>query len=233
MITPGKLLLTIPLLALAASQVQSAVLLTSPGGVANESTVVISSVGAIVRNGASSDTVYFRYTVTNPASGGLVAENSFAAFELQNGGSSTVGVGNNWGAWAYSVFGNTGDADLNSANREPGLVFQYIRNTDVTTIAFSVAYNPSGADTITLWLDPDFGTTAAAQIANRTTTFTGDFSFTSLQLREGGAGNGWSFGDIQVATTPVEIGFVPEPSGAAFLLTAAFAMSRRRRTNAQ
>ena len=194
---------------------QAAVLLTHSGGLVSESTLVVSSVGNIVRDSTSSGPVYFRFTVTNPASGGLVAENSFAAFELLNGGGSgTAGIGNNWNAWAYSAFGNMGDADLNSADHDTGVPYQTIKGTDMVTIAFSVDYNPSGNDVLTIWLNPDFGSPLAAQTPNRTTTFNGDFSFTSLQLREGGAGNGWNFSGIQVATTPTEIGFVPEPSSA-------------------
>jgi hypothetical protein len=215
-----------------ASSSQAAVLLNHSGGLVSESTLVVAAPGTIVRDTTSSGTVYFRFTVTNPASGGLVAENSFAAFELvPAGGGSAVGVGNNWGAWAYSVFGNTGDTDLNSSTPDSGVVYQTIRSTDVTTIAFSLAYNPAGNDTLTIWLDPNFGVTPGAQTSNRTTVFNADFSFTSLQLREGGAGNGWNFGNIQVATTPEEIGFAPVPEPSSFLLggLSLIGLLRRRR----
>jgi hypothetical protein len=137
--------------------------------------------------------------------------------------------GNNWNAWAYSVFGNTGDSDLKSSNPDPSVVYQTIRSTDTTTIAFSVNYNPGGNDTLTVWLNPDFMLAPDAQSSNRTTVFNADFSFTSLQLREGGAGNGWNFGTIQVATTPTEIGFVPEPSSALLGGLGLLALLRRRR----
>lgn len=211
----------------------AAVLLTHAGGLVSESTLVVSTVGSIVMNDTSSGTVYFCFTVTNPASGGLAGENSFAAFELQNGGSSTVGVGNNWNAWAYSVFGNTGEFDLKSSTPEPAAVYQLIRPTDTTTIALAVDYTPSGNDTLTIWLNPDFGLTPGAQTSNRTTVFTGDFSFTSLQLREGGAGDGWNFSNIQVAATPSEIGFVPEPSSALLSGFGLLALLRRRRGQSQ
>jgi len=208
----------------------AAVLLTHSGGLVSESTLVVSSVGNIVRNDTSSGPVFFRYTVTNPASGGTVAENSFAAFELLNGGGSgTAGIGNNWTAWAYSVFGNMGNLDLNSANADPGQPYQLIRGTDVMTLAFSVNYNAGAADTLTVWLNPDFNTLPGAQSPNLTTTFSGDFPFTSLQLREGGAGNGWNFGNIQVATTAAEIGFIPEPSSLALGLAGLLGLLRRRR----
>ncbi len=227
--TASSLIAATLLLGTSSVSSQAAVLLNHGGGLVSESTLVISSVGNIVRNDTSSGPVFFRYTVTNPASGGLVAENSFAAFELQNGGSSTAGIGNNWGAWAYSVFGNTGDLDLNSANREPGQSYQLIRSSDIVTLAFSVNYNAGAADTLTVWLNPDFNALPGAQSPNLTTTFSGDFSFTSLQLREGGAGNGWNFGNIQVATTAAEIGFIPEPSSLALGLAGLLGLLRRRR----
>jgi hypothetical protein len=216
----------------AATPTDAAVLLTHSGGLVSESALVVAAPGTIVRDNTSSGTVYFRFTVTNPASGGLTAENSFAAFELvPTGGGSAVGVGNNWGAWAYSVFGNTGDADLNSATPESGVPYQLIRLTDVTTIAFSVTYNPGGNDTLTAWLNPNFGATPGAQTSNLTTLFSADFSFSSIQLREGGAGNGWNFGNIQVATTPEEIGFAPVPEPSSLLLggLGLIALRRRRR----
>jgi hypothetical protein len=87
---------------------QAAVLLTHSGGLVSESTLVVSTVGGVVRNTSSSGAVYFRFTVVNPGSGGYAGENSFAAFELQNGGSSTVGIGNNQGVWLEELMGRGG-----------------------------------------------------------------------------------------------------------------------------
>jgi hypothetical protein len=146
--------------------------------------------------------------------------------------SGTIGVGNHWGAWAYSIVGlNAGlDADLNSATPESGVPFQLVRNADTTTIALSVAFNPAGNDTITVWLNPDFATEAGMQTADRTTTHSGNFSFNTISLRVGGTpAAGWDFSNIQVATTPQEIGFVPEPSAALLGGLGLFALMRRRR----
>jgi hypothetical protein len=128
------------------------------------------------------------------------------------------------------VFGITGDADLKSSTPDSGsVIYQTIKTTDLTTIVFSIAYNPAGNDTLTVWLNPDFGVEAGSQTANRTTTFTGNFSFDNIRLREGGAGNGWNFSNISVATTPTEIGFVPEPSAVLLGGIGLLCLLRRRR----
>src|ERR1041385_6127993 len=83
--------------------------------------------GLIKRDDSSSDTLYFKFHV-DPLSDAS-AEEYFAGFELYEGDSERLGVGNALKAWAYSAFvaedetARPGKAasyfDLRSSNPEP------------------------------------------------------------------------------------------------------------------
>src|ERR1019366_8879127 len=71
----------------------------------------------------------------------------------------------------------------------------------------------------TVLLNPDLarGATEASQPENLTTTFRANASFDGIHLRHGGGGGGWTFSDIEIATSFddfVPLGFT-EPGGAA------------------
>ena len=184
------------------------------------------------RDNAAADTLYFRYFLGSPASNNS-NENYFAAMQLFEAGAERLGVGNAWGAWAYSAFGVTGgDRDLNSATPEPGQSYQLVRGTDNTLIVFRIDYVPGGDDNVTVWLNPNLSLTEAAQPAALRTTFAANASFNELRLREGGGGAGWTFSNMAVATNGTDPGFfaVPEPAGASLAgLAGGFLLLRRRR----
>src|SRR6266850_4808529 len=70
--------------------------------------------GALKRDDSSSDTLYFRFHV-DPLSDASTEE-YFAAFELYEGDSERLGVGNALKAWAYSAFVGTKETgNLNKA----------------------------------------------------------------------------------------------------------------------
>jgi|688.fasta_scaffold391742_2 MYXO-CTERM domain-containing protein len=214
------------LLALCILPCQAAVLFSDVGEVVASSNVTIDN--TLSRNDSSTDTLYFRYTVFQPASN-TSNENYFAALQLHEGGDERVGVGNAWGAHAYSAFGTTvGDVDLNSANPEAGEDYQLVRSADITTIVFRIDYVASGVDNITVWLNPDFGLAENAQPSALTTTFTANATFNNLRLRHGNSGS-WDFRDISVSDTPASIGFIPEPSAAMLGGLGLLALFRRRR----
>jgi hypothetical protein len=155
------------------------------------------------RDDTATDTVYFRYTVTNPASN-RNNENYFAGLNLYEGTTGRLGVGNNWNAWAYSVWSTaTGDRDLKSVVG----AFQYVEPTDTTTFVIKVQYVAGGNDNVTVWLNPSFPLGEGGQSASLTTTFQANCNFTELRLREGGGGAGWNVSDVVVADSAVDIGF--------------------------
>ncbi len=205
---------------------QAAVLLSDAGQVVASDNVTIDN--TLSRNASSTDTLYFRYTVYQPASN-TSNENYFAALQLHEGGDERLGVGNGWGPHAYSAFATTGgDVDLNSANPEAGEDYQLVRDTDITTIVFRVDYVASGADNITVWLNPDFGLSENDQSLALTTTFTANATFNNIRLRHGNT-NSWDFRDISVSDSPTSIGFIPEPSAALMGGLGLLALFRRRR----
>ena len=222
--------------------VSAAVLYTNAGPiVANETGFGSNLPGlSLSRSSTATDTLYFKYTLTNPSSNST-NENYYAALQLFEGGAERLGIGNAWGAYAYSAFNAAGGAtpDLNSANPEAGQSYQLVRAADVTTIVFKVDYVNGGNDNVTVWLNPNLSLTEAAQSPTLRTTFTADATFTEIHLREGGGTAGsvagsWPFSNIAIATSGTDLGFfapVPEPGTAALvgLFGPAFALRRRRR----
>lgn len=183
---------------------------------------------AVTRDNTATDSLYFKYTVTNPASNSGT-ENYYAGMQMWEGGAERLGVGNAWSAHAYSYFGS-GDGDLNSATPEPSQTYQLVRSTDTTTIVFKVDYMNGVDDNITVWLNPDLGQSEAAQNAALTTTFTANASFNELRLREGGNGAGWNFSEVAIASSGTDTGFfVPEPSAVLLCGFGTLSLLRRRR----
>ena len=170
--------------------------------------------GAVKRDDASLDTVYFKFRV-NPISD-TNSEQYFAAFELYEGDVERIGVGNALEAWAYSAFvntakndappDNTGYIDLRggrSAGADPQAAYQLPRRGVEVTFVFKVQYVVGGDDLVTVWLNPDLGpgATEAAQPEEAATKFSANASFDEIRLRHGGAGGGWTFSDMAVATS--------------------------------
>jgi ligand-binding sensor domain-containing protein/signal transduction histidine kinase len=172
--------------------------------------------GAVKRDDSANDSFYFKFHV-DPQSD-KDTEEYFAAFELFEGNSERMGVGNALKAWAYSAFFRTSDTadsnsiasyvDLRSAKPEiPGGrssgAYQYPRRGTGATIVFKIQYIPGEDDLITVWLDPDLGPGAneASQAENLTTRFNANGSFDEIRLRHGGRGGGWAFSDLAIATS--------------------------------
>lgn len=179
-------------------------------------------------------TLYFRYTVTNPASNSST-ENYYAGMSFYDGVSEHLGIGNGWDPYAYSAFSGGlpgGNLDLNSATPDPGVTYQQVRSTDITTFVFRVDFNSEANDNITVWLNPNLALTEAAQSPSLTTSFSADANFDTIYLREGGNnGSGWTFSNIAIAENAIDTGFfaVPEPSAALLGGLGMLALLRRRR----
>ncbi len=172
--------------------------------------------GALKRDDSSRDTLYFRFHVS-PLSDASTEE-YYAAFELFEGDAERLGVGNALGAYAYSAFFKTHNAeganpagdyvDLRSSSIEPsasgsGASYELPHRGQERTIVFKVQYVANGDDLITVWLNPDLsaGATEIHQAETLTTRFSANASFDELRLRHGGRGEGWVFSDLAVATS--------------------------------
>jgi len=170
--------------------------------------------GAVKRDDSASDTLYFKFHVDPLSDFGT--EEYLAAFELFEGDTERLAVGNSAKAWGYSAFNTEttgklnsvfGDVDLRSARQElfdPGVFLPYerVRRGIECTIVFRVQYVPQGPDQVTVWLNPDLGPGASeqAQSESLTTRFTADASFSGIRLRHNGGGGGWTFSDMAIAT---------------------------------
>ena len=188
---------------------------------------------SLARDNSFSGTLYFSYEIAAPASN-MSNENYFAGLQMYDAGAERLGVGNAWGAWAYSAFGAAGGAspDLNSSTPEPGLPYQLVRSTDSMRIVYRVNYVSGANDNVTVWMNPNLSLSEGAQSPSLTTTFAADASFNELHLREGGGGSGWTFSNINISDTGTGPGFfpVPEPgTGLLALLTGIVSLARRRR----
>jgi len=191
---------------------QAGVLYTTPGPyLVSENNAFPLPGFNLSRGPTATGALYFKYTVTNPASN-KDTENYYAGMSFYEGGNEHLGIGNGWNPWAYSAFGPIGNLDLNSANPEPGEVYQLVRSTDTTTIVFRVNFNSGADDNITAWLNPDFNLAENAQNPARVTSFTANADFDTIYLREGGNnGAGWTFSNIVIAENPTDPGFFAEP----------------------
>lgn len=223
----------IPLGLALAGTCPAAVLYTNSGPISVDETGAGSNLPGmtLARGSSASDTLYFKFTVTNPASN-HTTENYYAGFQLWEGGNERLGVGNAWNPHAYSAFATAaGDPDLKSATPESGQFWQLVKSTDLTTIVIRVDFVDAANDNITVWLNPDFGLTEAAQSSALTTTFQANATFNEIHLREGGGGGGWTYSNIAIAENGMDTGFfaVPESSVALLGGLGALSLLRRRR----
>jgi ligand-binding sensor domain-containing protein/signal transduction histidine kinase len=172
--------------------------------------------GALKRDDSSSGTLYFKFHV-EPLSDSSTEE-YFAGFELYEGDTERLGVGNALKAWAYSAFVNADETgksskvasytDLHSSNPEPlasgaPSSYELPRRGNGRTIVFKVQYVPDGDDLVTVWLNPDLGPGAneVYQLESLITRFSVNASFDSIRLRHGGGGGGWTFSSMAIATS--------------------------------
>lgn len=199
-----------------AAPVRATILWSDPGPILvhdnGEGTNILH--GAVSREDAASDTLYFKFRV-NPLSD-VSCEPYAAGFQLFQGDQERLGVGNSLKEWAYGVFNALetgtnnavpGDIDLSSASPEYGHTalappFELPRRGVKRTIVFKVQYVPGGSDLVTVWLNPNLrpGATEENQPKSLTTQFRAKCAFDQIHLRHDGNGDGWVFSDMAIAT---------------------------------
>ena len=180
--------------------------------------------GAVRRDDTASDALYFKFHVDLLSD---AASDYYAAFQLFQGETSRLALGNAPEAWGYSAFftsetstltGKEGEFDLKSAQPEAAGLgtfkpYELPHHNQQRTIIFKVQYVPGRDDLITVWLSPRLtrGATDENQPPNLTTKFKANASFNQIRLRHGvvekpdgspgDGGNGWIFSDMAVATS--------------------------------
>jgi signal transduction histidine kinase len=170
--------------------------------------------GAVKRDDSASDVLYFKFHV-DPLSD-AANEPYYALFQLNEGDTNRLAVGNAPEAWGYSACYTSetgpsnragGEFDLKSSHPEGSGMggfkpYELPSHNHEKTIVFKVQYLPGGDDLITVWLDPDLthGATVENQPDSLITKFKANASFDQVRLRHGGGGNGWIFSDMAIAT---------------------------------
>lgn len=191
--------------------------------------------GGMIGAGGASGTLYLSFLVRSNATDLPDGSNDFMGVQFYKDGSEVQGFGNNWNAWAFSIFGRTGDRDMNSANPAVGQSYQFVDNATHLVVA-RIQFNANANDDVTVWLDPDPLLDEASQAAALTTSFAnvGDLSFNRIALRSGSNNNNNSttFDEIRLATTFGEAVPVPEPASLAMLAAAGSLLLRTRRRSA-
>jgi ligand-binding sensor domain-containing protein/signal transduction histidine kinase len=171
--------------------------------------------GVVRRDDTAADALYFKFHL-NPLSD-VTTEEYFAGFQLFEGDTGRLGVGNSLKAWAYCAYNTSeigesnrvfGDFDLRTSQPESygiGTFFNYElpRRGVERTVVFKVQYIPGGDDRVTVWLNPDLSpnATEAGQSPDLTTKFKANASFNQIRLQHGGGGKGWIFSDMAIATS--------------------------------
>ena len=172
--------------------------------------------GAVKRDDSANDTLYFKFHI-DPQSDSTTEE-YFAAFELFEGDTERLGIGNALKAWAYSAFfpqnrqTETGPApdyvDLHSSVLDQSVSgttssYELPRRGVERTIVFKVQFVAGGDDLLTVWLNPDLspGANEIYQAESLTTRFSANASFDELRLRHAGGGTGWIFSRLAIATS--------------------------------
>ncbi|HUD48345.1 MAG TPA: two-component regulator propeller domain-containing protein [Candidatus Baltobacteraceae bacterium] len=183
--------------------------------------------GSVQRDDRATDTLYFKVHVNPISDAGT--EPYFAGFELYEGDTERLAVGNALNAWAYGAFNvfearktNFNVFESGKTNNETtdfGIDFHSSKPTDAgrgrrfeyelprkgieRTIVFKVHYVAGGKDEVTVWLDPDLGpgATEASQLECLKTKFAAKASFNQIRLRHGGGGDGWTFSEMAIASS--------------------------------
>jgi hypothetical protein len=153
--------------------------------------------GGLIGGANASGTLYFSFLARN-ASSSLDGTEDFAGLQLYDGAAEVLGIGNNWGAWAYSLFGISGDVDL--TNNAGGFL-----NMDANAHLFvaRIDYAAGGDDTVTVWMDPDISASEGSQGNLYRRTFTGNARFNRIALRSGSNNNdnSWDFDEIRFGSS--------------------------------
>jgi len=125
----------------------------------------------------------------------------------------TLGIGNELGAWAYSIFGTvTGKRDLYDGSGGSTTYLNVSR--DVRLMVVRIAFHANAADDISAWLDPDpdRGDIQTNDVRRYIGTANGDLSFNRIAYRAGDIPtvDGVDFDEVRFGTDWASV--TPSPS---------------------
>ncbi|MBQ3349360.1 MAG: PEP-CTERM sorting domain-containing protein [Thermoguttaceae bacterium] len=187
-----------------------------------------------VGGGSVQGTIYYGFLLN-----GNGARSWAGGAELYRDGAEIFGLAQVNGYSAYSGFlkdPNTLNFDLNSANHESGVAYEWVDNEDHLIIA-RIDFNPDSTDLLTIYFDPDLSLSEAEQDEALKTVKEGfNLSFDEIRFRNGGAT--WFYDEFRMGLTwDALLGksdpSVPEPSTWALLIlgSAGLLLIRRRKAS--
>ncbi|MCX6924209.1 MAG: hypothetical protein NT154_13505 [Verrucomicrobia bacterium] len=125
----------------------------------------------------------------------------YGGLHFYQGGTPQVLLGNDWISTDWTVSSATATPTVTLLNPSTS-----IATDEWHTIVAKVMYAQDAADTITVWLDPDFTQPDIAQ-TSAPVAITADNSFDSIHLRCGNGTASASFSNIVFAATAQGVGF--------------------------
>lgn len=169
-------------------------------------TGLVDTASSSIGGGSVSNTLYYSFLARKAFSDSAV--NHFAALELLRGGAEVLGVGNNWPASAYSIFGATGGQDV----RRPSDNTYLIVTMDTRLFVVKITYNPGSNDDVTIWMDPNpaDGDSQLNGVYQYTAKAVGDLSFDKIALRAGNGTSSWDFDEVRFGTSWEDVTPAPE-----------------------
>jgi hypothetical protein len=182
---------------------------------------------SLVGAGNVSGTIYLSFLGRNASTDVPDGNSDFAGFQLFQGAAEGLGIGNNWGAWAYSTFGVGGDGDLVRPSDSSFLLM----NSSVHLFVAKIQFNAASDDNITVWMDPDLSQPEASQpntVYRRAGS--GNAAFDRIAVRSGSDNNNnsWEYDEVRIGTTWSQVTPVPEPTAALSLALGGLLLAGRR-----
>lgn len=158
--------------------------------------------GSAVGGGAVEGVVYVSFLTRSASYSDGTTEPRFAGLTLWRGETEVQSLGGNHGpAWAFSIFGASGNQDL-LTNGVPG---SYL-GVDKATRLFvaKISFHANAPDDLTVWMDPDpaAGDGQSTRVHRYSGSGIGDLSFDNLRLQAGsdGATDSWDFDELRLGT---------------------------------
>jgi hypothetical protein len=202
---------------------------TSPGSALNTAGLVGSD-GKIGGNDVDGTLYYSFLARSNRATN---SGSSFAGAQLYRDGGEVFGVGNFWQAWAYSTYGVGENTDLNSANHEPGVLYEHVENGATHLFVVRIDYKANADDYLTVWLDPKVEIDEWSQDpALRTFIGLGNAAFDAFHFRSGNSDNSWDYDELRFGTSWRSVlPQIPEPATLSLLALGGLGLLARRKRN--
>jgi signal transduction histidine kinase len=165
--------------------------------------------GAVAPQGTNSSRTLFVKFRVDPYSDAATEAIAFyeAGLFFYEKGAQHLGLGSGWVALAYSAIningGKLGLQDFNSATPDLGKEWEYVRKGIPKIIVAKIAYLPGHDAHVTVWLNPNLapGATEINQPTNCVTQFDANATIDEIHLIHKGAGDGWKFSDLAIATS--------------------------------